>query len=117
MTLLLDTGSSDIWVEVTYSVWCRDSTVEFGCTLEGSYTNTTSSTYQYVNSEFDIQYGDYSGAQGDYALETFEIGGLVSSVFFADDRRTSQKHAVWARPFHQHDPGYYGNRVCNKRSS
>ena len=77
VTLDLDTGSSDIWVEVTYSAWCRDPINEFGCTLEGSYTNTTSPTYQYVNSNFSIEYAQNTGAQGDYALETFEIASQL----------------------------------------
>jgi len=80
-SLLLDTGSSDIWVEVTYSAGCRDPDNGFGCIDEGSYTNTSSSTYQYVNSNFTIGYGDGTSAAGDYALETFEIGSRVSICF------------------------------------
>ena len=47
----------------------------------GAYDNTSSSSYVYVNSEFNIQYADGTVAVGDYGLETFNIGGTRFETF------------------------------------
>ena len=39
----------------------------------------TSSTYAYINSDFSLTYADGSGASGDYANDTIEIGGTTIS--------------------------------------
>jgi hypothetical protein len=75
LTLQIDTGSSDLWVEFAGSSFCESEGNP--CSASGTYDNTTSSTYDYLNSLFDIQYGDSTQAVGDYATETFQIGGNV----------------------------------------
>ena len=76
LALQIDTGSSDIWVEVPESRLCQLRTNP--CATTGTYENSTSSTYKYVNSLFSIQYADNTQAVGDYALETFQIGSMFS---------------------------------------
>jgi hypothetical protein len=45
------------------------------CGASGTYNANQSSTYNYVNSVFNISYVDGSGASGDYATDTFRFGG------------------------------------------
>ena len=73
IALQLDTGSSDIWVQVPYSQLCQSRGNP--CAASGTYDNSSSSTYLYVNSLFNISYGDGTQALGDYGTETFAIGG------------------------------------------
>ncbi|EPS41190.1 hypothetical protein H072_4912 [Dactylellina haptotyla CBS 200.50] len=81
LRLHIDTGSSDIWVETPGSEICRTS--KNGCSIGGTYDNTTSSTYQYVEGNFAISYVDGQFASGEYAKDTFHIGGVgVSDVQF-----------------------------------
>jgi len=85
IALQIDTGSSDIWTQVPYSRLCQSRGNP--CGASGTYDNTSSSTYVYVNSEFSIQYGDGTAALGDYATETFDIGGnTIFHVFMIVDR-------------------------------
>ena len=65
IALLVDTGSSDIWVQVPSSAYCQGPTAP--CAPWGVYQNTLSSSYRYVNSYFGIKYFDYTYAKGDYA--------------------------------------------------
>lgn len=78
IALQVDTGSSDIWTEVATSRLCRSR--ENPC-ASGTYDNTSSSSYAYVNSDFSIQYADGTYATGDYGMETFNIGGTRFEAF------------------------------------
>ncbi|EWG46661.1 hypothetical protein FVEG_07058 [Fusarium verticillioides 7600] len=72
--LHLDTGSSDLWVNAEGSKLC--STHANICSESGLYSPNKSSTYEYLNSDFNISYADGSGASGDYATETFRMGSV-----------------------------------------
>ncbi|KAF8425703.1 aspartic peptidase domain-containing protein [Tirmania nivea] len=72
LRLHIDTGSSDLWVESTESTFCQDSSNP--CARTGTYDRSSSSSYEYVNSEFHISYADKEFSQGDYAKETFGVG-------------------------------------------
>lgn len=72
--LHIDTGSSDLWVNVATSALCED-TQQDDCSVSGTYAPNSSSTYEYVNSLFNISYVDGSGSSGDYATDNFYIGG------------------------------------------
>ncbi|OJJ43615.1 hypothetical protein ASPZODRAFT_136067 [Penicilliopsis zonata CBS 506.65] len=76
--VVLDTGSSDLWVNTPTSDLCSESTDE--CAY-GTYDPDDSSTYSYVSSDFDITYGDGSSASGDYANDTVRIGGKTLKNF------------------------------------
>ncbi|KAK4143825.1 aspartic peptidase domain-containing protein [Dichotomopilus funicola] len=70
--LHLDTGSSDLWVNTPASQLCTSGNSP--CAYAGTYAANTSSTYQYIASNFNISYVDGSGASGDYVSDTVTIG-------------------------------------------
>ena len=72
MRLHIDTGSSDLWVNTPASNLCASNT---DCALTGTYAANSSSTYQYIASNFNISYVDGSGASGDYVSDTVTFGG------------------------------------------
>lgn len=93
MRLHLDTGSSDLWVNTPSSNLCSASGSP--CGQSGTYDPNSSSTYQYVNSNFLIQYVDQSGAQGDLVTDVFAMGNAVLKAFqFAVGYKSSSKQAV-----------------------
>lgn len=71
--LHIDTGSSDLWVNAATSQLCQAGGNQ--CGESGTYRANESSTYEYVNSAFNISYVDGSGASGDYAKDSFRFGG------------------------------------------
>jgi len=70
--LSIDTGSSDLWVNTPSSQICQSR--QGPCSVAGTYTANTSSTYKYVSSVFNVSYVDGSGATGDYATDDVSIG-------------------------------------------
>jgi hypothetical protein len=111
IALQIDTGSSDIWVDISTSSFCQ---VPGNC-VTGTYDNTSSSTYSYVNSLFEIQYGDFTFAEGDYALETFQIGGMTFIyVIGVNGRRGDPKYGIWDGHCHQRDATCHGCWICIK---
>ncbi|KAI9850127.1 MAG: hypothetical protein M1838_006062 [Thelocarpon superellum] len=73
LSVNLDTGSSDLWTNAPNSQLCRSG--EDPCAAAGVYSANSSSSYIYLNSNFNISYADSSGAEGDYATDTFVFGG------------------------------------------
>ncbi|PSK57808.1 hypothetical protein B9Z65_9010 [Elsinoe australis] len=76
LRLHIDTGSSDLWVNTPNSEICTYQGQGL-CDYAGTYSPNSSSTYNYLNSAFTIQYADGSGATGDYVTDTFAIGGAT----------------------------------------
>ncbi|PSN68498.1 candidapepsin-4 precursor [Corynespora cassiicola Philippines] len=74
LRLHIDTGSSDLWANAADNELCSSSREDV-CVESGTYDANSSSTYTYVNSDFNISYVDGSGASGDYATDTFRFGG------------------------------------------
>lgn len=77
VTLILDTGSSDVWVLDTHADLCQSRALQyrFGSCI-ATYEPEDSSTYKLVDQgAFSIQYLDTSGAEGDYIKDTFHIAG------------------------------------------
>ncbi|KAH8843317.1 hypothetical protein MCOR27_002369 [Pyricularia oryzae] len=72
LRLHLDTGSSDLWVNTPDSKLCSVSSQP--CRFAGTFSANSSSTYQYVNSVFNISYVDGSGANGDYVSDMVTVG-------------------------------------------
>ncbi|KAF2970886.1 hypothetical protein GQX73_g2636 [Xylaria multiplex] len=75
VTLILDTGSSDVWVLDSNANLCQSRSLQFlyGTCL-ATYEPTDSSTYEIVDRDaFEISYLDGSGAEGDYIKDTFHI--------------------------------------------
>lgn len=70
----IDTGSSDLWVNVANSQLCEESANP--CRASGTYNANASSTYQYINSNFNISYVDGSGSAGDYVSDVVRFSGV-----------------------------------------
>ncbi|KAF6241546.1 hypothetical protein HO173_000257 [Letharia columbiana] len=89
LRLHIDTGSSDLWANVKSSEICTDRGSP--CSAGGTYDANSSSTYKFVNSDFNVSYVDGSGAAGDYATDTISIGGqtLTSLQFGIGYQSTS----------------------------
>ena len=75
LRLHLDTGSSDLWVNVANSAFCSNN--QNPCGVGGTYSPNASSTYRYVNSLFNISYVDGSGSVGDYATDVLHMGSAT----------------------------------------
>lgn len=77
--MVLDTGSSDLWVNAPNSTLCKKKSDP--CSDSGTYDSSSSSTYAFVNSDFNITYADGSDATGDYASDTLTIGSATLKSF------------------------------------
>ena len=90
LRLHIDTGSSDLWANVNSSEICAYRGNP--CSGGGTYDANSSSTYKFVNSDFNVSYIDGSGAAGDYATDTLSIGGqtLTSLQFGIGYQSTSE---------------------------
>lgn len=65
------------------------------CAESGLYNSNKSSTYEYVNSEFNISYADGSGATGDYATDTFRMANVtIKDLQFGIGYVTSDNEGV-----------------------
>ncbi|PWY95964.1 acid protease [Aspergillus sclerotioniger CBS 115572] len=73
VSVTLDTGSSDLWVNAGNSSACP-------CDY-GSYNSSDSSTYEFVNEDFYIQYVDNSEAAGDYVKDTLQFSNVTLTSF------------------------------------
>ncbi|GAB7366023.1 hypothetical protein MBLNU230_g7346t1 [Neophaeotheca triangularis] len=78
MRLHLDTGSSDLWVNVDDSELCGNEYREL-CQEAGTFNPDRSSTYEVVEPDgFNITYVDGSSASGPYVRDTVRFGDDVS---------------------------------------
>ena len=66
----IDTGSSDMWVNIANSSLCQSVTCQ-----GGTYDPTASSSYSFVSNRFNISYVDGSAALGDYVKDDLAISG------------------------------------------
>lgn len=60
VVVLLDTGSSDLWVQSSANPLCS----EIDCEVFGLYDQNSSTTYHNNGTKFHIGYGDYTFAEG-----------------------------------------------------
>ncbi|GAD93898.1 aspartic-type endopeptidase (OpsB), putative [Paecilomyces variotii No. 5] len=82
VTLALDTGSSDTWVNVASSDFCSQDSDP--CKPFGTYDHSKSSTYKFLDHNFDNTYGGGSRTnqiKGDYITETVKFGGATLKNF------------------------------------
>lgn len=75
LRLHIDTGSSDLWVNVATSQLCEQRGSL--CASSGTYAPNSSSTYEYINSDFNITYVDGSGSVGDYVSDVVRFGDVT----------------------------------------
>lgn len=72
----IDTGSSDLWVNTPDSRICEARGGQL-CNGAGTYDANSSSSYNYLNSDFNITYVDGSGSTGDYVTDTVRFNGVA----------------------------------------
>ncbi len=78
--VLLDTGSSDLWVSSKKNKLCE----EIGCERYGTYDPDISSTWKYNNSKFSLTYADKTYAKGDWGMDIIHIGDIsIPNLNFA----------------------------------
>lgn len=99
----IDTGSSDLWVMESSNPYCSsasDSTISssrrVNCSSESMFDPSTSSSFHWNSTDFSINYGDSSFANGSYGYDNIVIGGkTVSNANFAVANQTNSTTAVW----------------------
>lgn len=73
-SVALDTGSSDLWVNIPDSSFC--SSDNDPCAPFGVYDAHASSTYKNLDIGFNATYGDGTNAHGFYATDKLTLGGV-----------------------------------------
>lgn len=87
-TLVIDTGSSDLWV-VDANAQCENHSY---CKTSGTFNPKTSTTYQSLGLPFEIYYGDGSESFGIWGTDTIGIGAIsLQKQRFADVNSTSEQ--------------------------
>ena len=77
LQLLIETGSSDLWVNTPVSEQCQKAD---GC-VGGTYDANASSTYRSINDDFNITYVDGDTVSGNYSSDVLTIGGVSLEAF------------------------------------
>ncbi|OBT67766.1 hypothetical protein VE03_03508 [Pseudogymnoascus sp. 23342-1-I1] len=85
ISVILDTGSSDLWVLASKADVCLDPSIieqlpgDVGC-IGGTYNSLKSSTYEeLISGGFTIKYVDQTESSGDYISETVSFNGQNKS--------------------------------------
>ncbi|KAJ5633097.1 hypothetical protein N7490_009436 [Penicillium lividum] len=94
LSLSLDIGSSDIWVNVDNSTYCAAD--EDFCSSTGVFKLDDSSTFKQLDYDMNMTYagGDYLAA-GPYATDTLTIGGItVKDMEFGLAEESRNPHGI-----------------------
>ncbi|KAA8908243.1 hypothetical protein TRICI_004802 [Trichomonascus ciferrii] len=105
-TLLIDTGSSDIWVIGSENPYCASTPKEkaqaamgvnyIDCGGSGTFNLSDSSSFRKNDTDFFIQYGDYSFAKGGWGTDVLAFAGTrVPAVSFAVGEETNSSQGVF----------------------
>lgn len=77
LTVILDTGSSDLYVDASSSASCKDTSASNTC-RGGSFDSGSSSSYKVViPNGFNTSFGDGSTATGDFSTDNVGVGDVV----------------------------------------
>lgn len=89
VSVLLDTGSSDLWVMSSKNPQCEDNGGSIDCEKYGTYNESASSTFHDNKTDFSIQYVDKSYAKGTWGTDTISLNEALklenASFAVADD--------------------------------
>lgn len=89
VSVLLDTGSSDLWVMSSKNPQCQSNGGSIDCDRYGTYNESASSTFQDNKTEFSIQYVDKSYAKGTWGTDIVSLSDALrlenASFAVADD--------------------------------
>lgn len=86
LQLLIDTGSSDMWVLDGKDPYCVSNKLdndsfnalnEFDCSVTGVFDREQSETFNIVHDEFRIKYGDHSFAEGSFGKDQLTLGDVT----------------------------------------
>lgn len=81
VTLLLDTGSSDMVVVSNENSYCSTSMAN-DCQAFGTFDRSSSSSLQELNSQFSLKYGDGTFSTGDWVHDNIDLNGLDLDITF-----------------------------------
>lgn len=111
VSLSLDTGSSDIWVNVPNSTYCAAD--DDPCTSTGVFDLEKSSTFKMLDYDMNATYVGSFLAAGPYATDTLTIGGVtVKNMEFAlaeqshNPRTFSIAHSLDPKIWHLANDGF-----------
>ncbi|ODQ79250.1 hypothetical protein BABINDRAFT_162285 [Babjeviella inositovora NRRL Y-12698] len=83
MGVLVDTGSSDLWVIGSDNSYCtggiakRDTSDDVDCSVYGTFDKSTSTSFKSNNTVFTTLYTDEMTASGEWGYDTVSIGSLT----------------------------------------
>ncbi|KAL3420227.1 aspartic-type endopeptidase OPSB 2 [Phlyctema vagabunda] len=80
MDLVIDTGSSDVWLLDSSADLCTNLTLQayYGNGCQSTFDPTRSTSFKVVDEGgFDITYQDKSGSTGDYMTDNLGVGGVT----------------------------------------
>ncbi|KAJ5194688.1 uncharacterized protein N7498_008126 [Penicillium cinerascens] len=93
LSLSLDTGSSDIWVNVPNSTYCAAD--DDPCSSTGLFNPKNSSTFKLLGYDMNATYVSKNLAAGPYATDTLVIGGVtVKNMEFAVAEQSDNPHGI-----------------------
>lgn len=98
VTVLLDTGSSDLWITGYDNPYCSSNggtTSSIDCSIYGTFNKRLSSTFHDNETSFSITYADETFAKGTWGQDVLSIGGVdISGVSFAVADNTDSQVGV-----------------------
>ncbi|KAK9455794.1 aspartic peptidase domain-containing protein [Dipodascopsis uninucleata] len=74
VSVQLDTGSSDLWVQSSSNPTCMSSST--ACALTKTFNPSDSSSFKSISEDFQIQYQDGTYALGEYIEDTVTFGDI-----------------------------------------
>ncbi|KAJ5302326.1 hypothetical protein PENANT_c008G07893 [Penicillium antarcticum] len=93
LSLSLDTGSTDIWVNIPNSTYCAAD--DDPCSSTGLFNLEDSSTFKMLDYEMNATYASGFLAAGHYATDTLVIGGAkVKDMEFAVAEKSLNPHGI-----------------------